>query len=143
MSTFFTSMHLYPSLPHYLLLKKFMCLLKIKLPARSSLLADCYSIKLFLCLTFPISNGCAYFYYSRGTLLVSYSPPDILFFQFNFIERIFKNCLYLLSPLPHIIFTPHFTPVWTKSPLTHSTEVIYTKITNDVHVVKKKASFLF
>lgn len=142
MSTFIISLHLYSPLPHYLLLKKFMCLLKLKLPTCSSLLTDCYSIKFFLCLTFPINNGCAYFYYSGRTLLVSYSPPDILFFLFNFTEDFFKNCLYLLSPLPHIIFTPHFTPVWAKSLLMHSTEV-YSKINNDVHVVKKKASFLF
>lgn len=66
-------------------------------------------IKLFLCLALPLGNGHAYLYYSRRILLASHSPRQISRFLFPSTEPLVKNCLHLLSPLPHITFAPPST----------------------------------
>lgn len=106
MSSFSTSLHLYPSLPPSLLLRKCMLLLKINSPPYFSQalhsLFNC-TIKLFLRLTFPISSKHVCHYYSRRILLVSYFPQDISFFIFDFRTGINSGFIPAVSTTSHHI----------------------------------------
>lgn len=139
MSSFSTSLHLYPSLPPSLLLRKCIFYWRLNSPPHFSqalhTLFSC-TVKLFLCLTFPISSKHVCLYYSRRILLVSYFPQDITFFIFDYRTVIKSVFIPTVSTTSYHIHR-HSTPVWATSPSPSHWKAIYSKLTNDVYVVKK------
>lgn len=94
------------------------------------------TIKLFLCLTLPISSKHICLYYSRRILLVSYFPQDITFFIFDYRTDIKSMLVPAVSTTSHHIHSSFHSGLGYLS-LTLPLKIIYLKMTNEVYVVKK------
>lgn len=124
MSSFSTFLHLYPSLPHSLLLKKSLCLLKITLPTCPHRLCICLLIALsksFSALPFPLAMNLFSLYPSRRILFESCIPVQISPFIYSLFRNDFSRIVYtfclhcptshLLIPLQFGLYLPILAPL--------------------------------